>query len=226
VIGAEAPNGGGALALDDQPVTVDLALLDEHIRTANLALAQATSVDNIIKIYRYASTLEGHIRSVRAGLDAQQRAGEVRVRAQRAAGLYLVRLLAALTATHSHRTTPRQILPAGFAAEHGISRSEAKIWCALARVPQADFDALLRELVARDREVTTLPFRQLAQRLRPPEVRAGLRRAATSEQVARLVAARDALRRAPRLHTATERRLVREILHVATELLEHSEEPG
>ena len=132
------------LALDT-PSSSPLARLE----TARRLLAEVRSVDDAKAIHDFAEAARVYARQARLGLEAQNDAAEIRLRAERKLG----ELLAALpkqdggAAARARSQAATEVPPR--LGDLGISKSQSSRWQAIAAVPAQVFDRHLADV--RDR---------------------------------------------------------------------------
>src|SRR5216683_4810780 len=155
------------LALDT-PSSLPLARLE----TARRLLAEVRSVDDAKAIHDFAEAARVYARQARLGLEAQNDAAEIRLRAERKLG----ELLAALPrqdggdAARARSQAATEVPPR--LGDLGISKSQSSRWQAIAAVPAHVFDrhlADVREQARRDgtTELTSAGAILLARQYRP-----------------------------------------------------------
>jgi hypothetical protein len=141
------PNGRGHNDSADQLVVLDHAFRE---------LASCNSLEQIKDIRDKAETVRQYVRSARVGLALQNKAAEVKLRAERRAGelLRAMRLRGGDRVSESAglRTTLKQL---------DINESQSARWQKLATIPEPDFGELLAS--RRDNtELTTAYFLRIA----------------------------------------------------------------
>lgn len=134
-----------------------LARLDGAVR----ALAEARTLDEIKQIHDKAQAAAEYARAAKLGLDAQNYAAEIKLRAERKAG----ELLAGL-----ERATPQTANPAGLPISNGgngvtdyravlddtdTSYQQAHRWQKIAAMPEQKFEAFIENTKAAGDELTT-----------------------------------------------------------------------
>src|ERR1700674_281027 len=144
-----------------------------RLETARRLLAEVLSVDDAKAIHSFAEAARIYARQARLGLEAQNDAAEIRLRAERKLG----ELLAEMD-KHRGGNVNRSQAATGWnkpARLHdlGISKSQSSRWQAIAAVPEHVFDrhlADVREQGRRDgtTELTSAGAIQLARQFRPP----------------------------------------------------------
>ena len=155
--------GPGLVAAGRAP----LAGLEEACRL----LAEARRVDEVKAIRDRAEAARVYARQARLGLEAQNDAAEIKLRAERRAG----ELLAAMakhpagrpSENRSHAAT--DFLPPRL-EDLGISKGQSSRWQAIALVPDPVFEAHIVQTRSRGQELTTAGALKLARPYRPPYV--------------------------------------------------------
>jgi hypothetical protein len=131
----------------------ELALLDR----AGQALAEARSFDEIKEIRNKAEAVRKYAQSASLGLDIQNRAAEVKLRAERQAG----KLLSAISLRGGDRRSKNHGERLKL-DDLGISRNQSTRWQLEARVPEDVFREYIRETRQAGRELTSNRLIRLA----------------------------------------------------------------
>jgi hypothetical protein len=131
----------------------ELALLDQ----AGQALAEAQSFDQIKDIRDKAEAVRKYAQSASLGLDIQNRAAEVKLRAERQAG----KLLAQMTLRGGDRRSKNHHERLKL-DDIGISRNQSTRWQIQARVPEKVFREHIRETCQAGKEITSAQLMRLA----------------------------------------------------------------
>jgi hypothetical protein len=136
----------------------DLALLSE----AERSLGEATNLNEIRLIRDKAEAVRKYAQSASLGLDVQNRAAEVKLRAERQAG----KLLSQLTLRGGDRRSKShgERLKLG---DLGLSANQSKRWQLQARVPENIFLAHVKQTRETGKELTSAGLMRLAKQLRP-----------------------------------------------------------
>ena len=157
------------LALDDGSSSSPLARLE----TARRLLAEVRSVDDARAIRDFAEAARIYARQARLGLEAQNDAAEIKLRAERKLGELLAAIRANIPGGNVNRSQPATGWnePARL-QDLGISKSQSSRWQAIAAVPETVFDrhlADVREQGRRDgtTELTSAGAILLARQYRP-----------------------------------------------------------
>lgn len=141
-----------------EPTSVEpapLRRLDEAVRL----LAAARSVDEVKGIRDLAEAARVYAREAQLGLEAQNHAAEIKLRAERRAG----ELLRAMPRNEGQRYGRREPLqPAPTLEELGLSRSQSHRYQAVASIPDRLFEDHLAETKERGAEITTAATLRLA----------------------------------------------------------------
>ncbi len=134
----------------------ELALLDQ----AGQALAEAQSFEEIKIIRDKAEAVRNYARSASLGLDVQNRAAEVKLRAERQAGKLLAQLALRGGDRRSKSHHDRMKLD-----DLGITANQSKRWQTQARVPESVFREHIRQTCGAGKELTSAGVMRLAKRL-------------------------------------------------------------
>lgn len=135
-----------------------LAILDR----ANQLLAQATSLDDVKQVRDTAESARIYAKAAKLGLELQNKAAEIKLRAERKAGAYL----AALHLKGGDRRSKRQ--HASLKLETlGLTKDQSKRWQVISKVPDAVFEKYLQDLNSLGKEVTAVGLLRLAANGRP-----------------------------------------------------------
>jgi hypothetical protein len=135
----------------------ELALLDH----ADCMLAEARSFDEIKTIRDKAEAARSYVKAAQLGLELQNRAAEVKLRAERKAGSILSKLMlhGGDRRSKTHGTTLKL-------ADLGITRDQSRRWQQQATVPERDFLNFLKVIREEGKEVTSAGLLRLAATLR------------------------------------------------------------
>jgi hypothetical protein len=131
----------------------ELALLGQ----AGQALAEARSFDEIKEIRDKAEAVRKYAQSASLGLDIQNRAAEVKLRAERQAGKLLGQMVLRGGDRRSKNHHDRLKLD-----DLGISRNQSTRWQMQARVPESVFQEHIRETCQAGKELTSARLIRLA----------------------------------------------------------------
>ena len=136
----------------------DLAALDN----ARWALAQAENLDQVKTFRDKFETLRLYARSVAMGLEAQNRAAEMKLRAERKAG----ELLAAMRLHGGDRRSRlRRASASSKLKQSGITHGQSHRWQLEASVPEDQFEQYLSATRQLGKEVSSTAFLRLARQL-------------------------------------------------------------
>ncbi len=134
----------------------ELVLLDQ----AGQALAEAQSVDQIKGIRDKAEAVRKYAQSASLGLDIQNRAAEIKLRAERQAGKLLTQMTLRGGDRRSKAHSERLKLD-----DLGISRNQSTRWQIEARVPENIFREHIRETCQAGKELTSASLMRFARQL-------------------------------------------------------------
>jgi hypothetical protein len=135
----------------------ELVLLDQ----AGQALAEAQSLDEIKIIRDKAEAVRKYAQSASLGLDVQNRAAEVKLRAERQAGKLLAQLMLRGGDRRSKDHSDRLKL-----GDLGLTSNQSKRWQMQARIPEALFREHIRQTREDGKELTSAGLMRLAKRLK------------------------------------------------------------
>jgi hypothetical protein len=143
----------------------ELAVLDH----ASRILAEAKSLDEIKGIRDKAEAARTYVRAAQLGLELQNRAAEVKLRAERKAGgmLKALNLRGGSRKSKGHRD-PLKL------KDLGISRNQSKRWQLIASVSDDEFGKYLTDTAGDGREITSAGLLRIASK-HTSEPRSGLR---------------------------------------------------
>jgi hypothetical protein len=134
----------------------ELVLLDQ----AGQALAEARSLDEIKTIRDKAEAVRKYAQSASLGLDVQNRAAEVKLRAERQAGKLLSQMMLRGGDRRSKSHHDRLKLD-----DLGLTANQSKRWQLQARVPEVMFREFVKQTREECRELTSAGVMRLAKRL-------------------------------------------------------------
>jgi len=129
------------------------------LNRAKLELAKATTVDEIKSIRDKAEAVRQYAQNAALGLDVQNTAAEVKLRAERKAGqlLAVLKLRGGDRKTKSHEATLKL-------EDLGINKHQSARWQLEAQVPDDQFDAYLRKMRADGGEIVAADLLRLARK--------------------------------------------------------------
>jgi len=124
----------------------ELAVLDQ----ASRVLAEAQSIDEIKSIRDKAEAARTYVRAARLGLELQNRAAEVKLRAERKAGQFLrsLKLRGGDRRSIRHRAGLKL-------KELGITADQSRRWQRVSSVAEAEFELYLKTMNEQLREMTS-----------------------------------------------------------------------
>lgn len=149
----------------------ELMLLDQ----AERILAEAKTFDEVKEIRDKAEAARTYVKATKLGLELQNRAAEIKLRAERKAGQFLMKLTlhGGDRRSKTHATTLKL-------EDLGISRDQSRRWQHQASVPEREFQNYLEAVRAEGRELTSAGLLRFAASLR--KVRNGKRSVDTPSQ--------------------------------------------
>jgi hypothetical protein len=147
-----------------------LARLEDAVRL----LAEASDLDEIMQIRDLAEAARLYAKAIDRGLEAQNHAAEIKIRAERRAGEILASMAKNRGATVNGRTVQPSDTTAPRLVDLGISRSQASRWQAAAVVPEMQFVQHVERTRAEGRELTSASVLAIAKPImqatrRPPQ---------------------------------------------------------
>ena len=130
------------------------------LKTASQALAEARTIDEVKSVRDKAEAVRRYARNAQMGLEIQNYAAEVKLRAERKAGKLLaqLRLRGGDRKSKSHNGTLKL-------SELGINRNQSSRWQKEATVPERDFAAYLMTTQESEQEITAAGLMRLASKL-------------------------------------------------------------
>lgn len=140
-----------------KPTSQQLATID----AAAKALAKARSLDELKRVRDKAEAVRTYARSARVGLEIQNQAAELKLRAERKAG----QLLSGLRLHGGDRRSSQ----AGRQArldDLGISADESRRWQLLATIPERTFEKYIATTQTLGQEIAAAPLLRLARKLK------------------------------------------------------------
>lgn len=154
--------GGGAVArYEPNEANSALACIDR----AEQALEQASTIDVVKGIRDQAEALRLYARQAQRSFEIQNRCAEIKLLAERKAGLMLIeqdKNKGAAAPAEVGEDIPRL-------KDLGISYSQSSRWQAIAGIPSENFEQRLESLKRGGKEITTTEFLRLAKRLAVPD---------------------------------------------------------
>jgi N6-adenosine-specific RNA methylase IME4 len=127
-----------------------LAKLDQATRM----LAEVRTIDDAKDLIDLAEAARVYAKQVELGLEAQNHAAEIKLRAQRRAGEILDKMEKADGGIRWSRLQPETEMPKTY-EELGIEKRDAHVWQTLAKMPELDFEKFIGETTEEGKELTT-----------------------------------------------------------------------
>jgi hypothetical protein len=158
----------------------DLAILDQ----ASRLLAQAKSLDEVKVIRDKAEAARNYVKAAKLGLELQNLAAEVKLRAERRAG-GLLRSLKLRGGDRKSSVRDRVLK----LVDLGISRKQSNRWQTVASVPDDDFERYLKDACVLGKEVTSAGVLRIAKNRKTNSVQDNVRCGTEQEQESELTAA-------------------------------------
>jgi hypothetical protein len=138
-------------------ISRELAVLDQ----ASRLLAEAKSFEDIKAIHDKVEAIRTYAKAARLGLEAQNQAAELKLRAERKAGGFLRAI--GLRGGNRKSKLPGATLKVRL-DELGISRKQSMIWQTVASVSEKDFCEYLKTMNEQTQEVTSAGLLRLARK--------------------------------------------------------------
>lgn len=135
----------------------ELVLLDQ----ADRLLAESKTFEEVKSIRDKAEAARTYVKAAQLGLELQNRAAEIKLRAERKAGKFLTNLSLRGGDRRSKTHTATLKLE-----DLGINRDQSRRWQHLAAVPEKEFQNYLKSAQAEGRELTSAGLLRLAASLR------------------------------------------------------------
>lgn len=144
-------------------VPKEVSALIEHINATNNALMEALTLEDAKSVIDRAETLRVWSRQIKAGIDAQNAAASVKLRAQRKSGEFLRDM-----PKHPPGPNPYpkdgEILPAKI-EDYGISYVQSSKWQQIANIPEEEFEEYIRDGINSGEELTTAGALRIAENI-------------------------------------------------------------
>jgi N6-adenosine-specific RNA methylase IME4 len=135
-----------------------LALLPKF-QAAYVALAKARTVDEVKRVHDQASAIRLYVTQQKLGLEMQNTAAEIVLRAERRAGEMLAVMQKAPGGQPYQESTGSSPQPVETApltlSQLGIEKTQSSRWQAIARIPEEHFESYISDTKARAQELTT-----------------------------------------------------------------------
>lgn len=147
------------------PVRIDVHSLLPIFERARQALAEARTLDEVKHIRDQAQAIQAYLHQQRAGLEMQNNAADVKLRAERRLGEMLAATpkheggRPAANYTHDGLGSPQTL------KDLGIDDHQSHRWQQVAKLPEADFERLIAERKAEQAELTSAYILQAARAL-------------------------------------------------------------
>lgn len=155
---------------DLAPESAAIVKLDE----ARRALAEMRDVDEVKDVRDKAEAMRIYARQAHLGLEAQNHAAEIKLRAERRVGQLLEELKPGGNGSNQHKQSSHdeRIAKKPTLEELGISYSQSSRWQAIAALPESEFEKRLDAIKDADKEITTAAMLRFAEALKgaSPEV--------------------------------------------------------
>lgn len=137
----------------------------EKLSIARNMLAEAKSLDDILHIRDIAEAARVYAQAAKLGLENQNEAAEVKIRAERKAGEMLAKMPKNKGADGSI-STGNSVLPvmddAPTLSDLGIEKMQSSRWQTIARLPEDEFEEHIAETKAERKELTTASVLRIA----------------------------------------------------------------
>lgn len=137
----------------------EFALLDQ----ASRMLAEASSLDQIKTVRDTAEAARTFAKAAKLGLELQNKAAEIKLRAERKAGTVLMEL----KLHGGDRKSKERQVPLTLDAL-GVSKNQSKRWQLVASIPDTDFEQFVKAKKDFGEEITSSGMYCLARKLRRP----------------------------------------------------------
>ena len=139
----------------------------QKLNIARQLLAEAKSMDDILHIRDIAEAARVYAQAAKLGLENQNEAAEVKIRAERKAGEMLAQMPKAVGADYGGRTDldgNRELPsnPTPTLADMGIEKMQSHRWQMVASVPEDEFEDHIQETKANHKELTTASVLRVA----------------------------------------------------------------
>ena len=147
-----------------------LTKLDQATRM----LAEVKTIDDAKKIVNLAEAARVYAREVELGLEAQNHAAEIKLRAQRRGGEILAKMDAdgkreTRGGDRKSKSQDDTLIPPTL-DDLGISKADSSRWQQIAQLPADQFEAVIAETMGADKELTTAAMLREAQSVKRDQV--------------------------------------------------------
>jgi N6-adenosine-specific RNA methylase IME4 len=126
-------------------------------------LAEIKTVDDAKKIVNLAEAARVYAREVELGLEAQDHAAEIKLRAQRRGGEILAKMEKGAGRPSNNSIQPDKNYKTEQYKEIGITTADASRWQQIAALPAKQFEAVIADTMEADKELTTAAMLREAQ---------------------------------------------------------------
>jgi ASC-1-like (ASCH) protein len=143
----------------------------QKLDNATRMLAEIKSVDDAMHLIDLAEAARVYAKQVKLGLEAQNHATEIKIRAQRRAGEILLEMEKA-TGGEQYHSTGWSLQPVVQTySSIGIEKHDAHTWQTIAKVPEDDFRNFIERVKTEEKELSTAAaYREAKRVLRGDEV--------------------------------------------------------
>jgi hypothetical protein len=144
----------------------------QKLDNATRMLAEIKSVDDAMHLIDLAEAARVYAKQVKLGLEAQNHATEIKIRAQRRAGEILLEME---KATRNQYTTGKvarfesQTEQIPTYADIGIAKYDAHTWQTIAKVPEDEFSNFIERVKTEEKELSTAATYREARKILQPE---------------------------------------------------------
>lgn len=152
----------------------------EKLSIARQMLAEAKSLDDILKIRDIAEAARVYAQAARLGLENQNEAAEIKIRAERRAGEMLAQMPknkgadgSIVTGSTMEQVTVMDSTPT--LADLGIERKQSFRWQMIASLPEDEFEEHIQETKAEGKELTSAGVLKIVQKEKIAAVHEGKR---------------------------------------------------
>jgi N6-adenosine-specific RNA methylase IME4 len=127
----------------------------EKLSIARNMLAEAKSLDDILNIRDFAEAARVYAQAAKLGLENQNEAAEVKIRAERKAGEMLARMPKAQGKRTDLVTSCDEVDDEPTLSDLGIERMQSSRWQTIASLPEDVFEEYIQEVKAEGKELTS-----------------------------------------------------------------------
>jgi hypothetical protein len=125
-----------------------------NIEAALQLLAEAKTIEEVTEIRSYAEAVRLVARQAKAGLEAQNQAAELKLRAERRAG----EMLATMERHQREDNFPKSMASTSdkpTLSDIGVTKDQSSNWQQIASIPESDFEQHIEETKSNGKELTT-----------------------------------------------------------------------